>query len=246
MKGMRGLQAAVGLLTTIPVPDAIDPRLGIPFFPVLGTALGGIVALVAYACGGVMGWPMGGAVLAVLVMTLLTGALHVDGLADAADACGVYGVPEKLRVMRDPHVGSFGVAAIVLTLFFKIASIQALIQHASFWWMVLPLAMSRTAQVLTLAALPYIRDAGKGKLFADATRPHHAVMAVLWTVVLGWVLMQVLSLWVLAGVSLVLVALLLAIKRVYGGITGDLIGAVSELTECAAWGLLVLVGSSGR
>ena len=241
MKGIKGLQAAVGLLTTVPVPVGIDPCCGIPWFPMLGTALGGVVALVMYGCGTLLGWHTGGAVLAVGVMVVLTGALHVDGLADAADSCGVRGIEEKLRVMRDPHVGSFGVAAIVLTTLFKMVSIQTLSQQAFILWMILPCALSRAAQVLTLVTLPYIREAGKGKVFSDAVRPVHAVFAVLWCIGLGWWLMNGVVVWVLAGVGLVLAALLLAIKRVYGGITGDLIGAVSELTECATWGLLVLI-----
>lgn len=241
MRAAQGLQAAMGLLTTIPVAAGDDPRRGIPYFPVVGTLLGGMVALVAYLCGAVLGWHTGGAVLAVGLMTVLTGALHLDGLADSADACGVHSIADKLRVMKDPHVGSFGVAAIVLSILFKVVAIHTLSIQSCFMWMILPCALSRAAQVLTLVSLPYIREAGKGKVFSEGARSGHAVIALLWSVALAWYLMAMNSLWVLSGVGLVLAAMFLSMKRVYGGITGDLIGAVSEISECVTWGLLVLV-----
>jgi adenosylcobinamide-GDP ribazoletransferase len=108
-------------LTRIPVPGVadfspLDLSRSAPWFPAVGLVVGAVVALVAFALGHRS--PALGAVLGVLAWVWLTGAMHLDGLADLSDALGAaHRDPQRfLAVLADPHVGTFGIASIVLVL----------------------------------------------------------------------------------------------------------------------------------
>lgn len=242
----KGLHAAIGLLTTIPTRGETDARLGLPYFSVIGSLLGGVMAASVWAMGHKLGWHLGAAVLAVGLMTLLTGALHLDGLADSADACGVQCLEEKLRVMKDPHVGTFGVVAIGLALLFKVASLQALSSQGLWLWALLPCTLSRAAQVIALLALPNLRAAGKARLFSDSVKPWHALVATLWAVGMTVAILRWDTLVLIPATALVLGLILHRIFKIFGGVTGDLVGAVSEMTEAWVWGCLAVMALSAE
>jgi len=238
----RGGLAAVGFLTRVPVRrrlDARDVALGVPFFPLVGAAVG----LVAGGAG-VLLHPhvpaLAAAGVVVGVELVLTGGMHVDALADTADAAGAHTRERALEIMRDPRIGSFGASALVVDLLVRAAAIAALLDTGgAMTALVAAGALSRAAALPLAAGLPYARaEGGPGSVLSGRTSWPAAAAGV--AVGLGLSLVAgidgLAAAGAAAGVALILA---LVFRRWLGGVTGDSLGAVTELAGTAA--LLVLV-----
>jgi adenosylcobinamide-GDP ribazoletransferase len=165
-------------------------------------------------------------------IALLTGGLHLDGLADSADGLLVAGSRERrLEIMRDPRLGTFGVVALVLVLLADVAVLQRLGVHAALPALVAAGAFSRLAMLAVLVALPYVRTEGLGRAAEGRGRCDLALGVLLAApaLLLGWP-RAALGL-VVAAVAAAAVAAL-AHNRI-GGATGDVYGAVSEVAQLA-------------
>ena len=201
------------------------------FFPLVGLVLGICYALAAWLLVYFVGMRTLTAVLLLILPLLLTGGLHADGFMDTAD--GVFSGRErecKLEIMKDSRVGSFGVVSFVLLMFLQFALLldmhPFLLVPALF---IMPI-IGRMAMVLAIACFPYARADGMGKTFADMADRKTIVTASVMTVVF------VLPCGLLASVALmlgILFALLFcrAMTTTLGGVTGDVYGAVTVLTE---------------
>jgi adenosylcobinamide-GDP ribazoletransferase len=235
--------AALRFLTRLPVPgpplEVRDLGRALAFFPVAGAALGGLVA----GAGWLLQPRLAPGVLAALLVTLLaglTGALHLDGLADVADGLGG-GHGDRARtlaIMRDSRIGAFGAAALVLVLLVKVAAVAELLRRGGTGWALLCApVLSRTAAVPLVVLLPYARPDGLGRAFHEGGGPRELVIAAgLALVALGGAAAGgvgvVLVLPAVAGLAAAgLVAL--ACRRRLGGLTGDVYGAAIELAEAA-------------
>jgi adenosylcobinamide-GDP ribazoletransferase len=240
---VSGAAAAVAFLTRIPIGRAVaidgdDVARAGPAFPIVGAAIGAVVGGTAAVLVG----PLSSLLAAAVALTagvVLTGALHLDALADTADALGASSCgpdPERaLAVMRDPRIGAFGAAAIGLDLLVKVAALSTLALDRQ----ALPLAvaagaLSRVTPVILAAVLPYARrGAGAGAALTRGGRGRAAIgtmVAIAIAVAVAGVRGGELS-----GVALALtVALGLGFRRWLGGVTGDLLGAALELTETVA------------
>ncbi|HVU78559.1 MAG TPA: adenosylcobinamide-GDP ribazoletransferase, partial [Gaiellaceae bacterium] len=132
MSELRAAAAAVTFLTRVPLPrlrlDGGDVARAVVWFPLVGGALGAVVGVVAWAGTHVVP-PTLAAALGVTVGVVLTGALHLDALADTADALGGTSRGRALEIMRDHSVGAFGAAALGLDLIVRIVAIGALAGH---------------------------------------------------------------------------------------------------------------------
>jgi adenosylcobinamide-GDP ribazoletransferase len=208
----------VGFLTRIPLGVAFDgedvARAG-PYFPVVGAGIGALTGALARR------W---NPALALVGETLLTGALHLDALADSADALGSTDRERALEIMRDSRIGSFGTAAMCLDLMVRATALgdcDAPIRAA-----VGAGALSRAVPVVLAAALPYARPSGTAAAFSRGSRARAAVAAGL-----GLAISRDL------GAVAVATAVGLASAGFWhhklGGITGDSLGASIELTEAA-------------
>jgi len=237
-----GLRSALAFLTVIPVADArgrAGERLGRAYFPAVG-------ALVGLAAGGVFAGvsalataPLA-AIAAVATLAILTGGLHLDGLADAAD--GVLGgsAPQRrLEIMRDSRVGSFGVIALVLLLGGEVAALTALPMPRALVALVVAGALSRWAMLGLVALLPYARPSGLG---SAAGGPHRLLDLLLGTGIAALILLLDWRRAALAAALVVLTALAVAAvaRRRIGGATGDVYGAAAELCELAALAAFVV------
>jgi adenosylcobinamide-GDP ribazoletransferase len=190
------------------------------------------------------------AALAIASLTLVTGAFHEDGLADAADGLGGGSTPERrLEIMKDSRIGSYGGAALVLAYALRIAALAELIARlgpsGAGAAVVLAAALSRTAGLLLMTLLPPARMAGSSYAVG---RPDGGVVAVAWAIcaALGLAAALVSSLPFLGVVLAFLLAAGIALAmtklsaRLIGGHTGDIGGAVQQLAEVAATlGLLI-------
>ena len=233
---IRSLRAAVSFLTVIPVANADGSpgeRLGRAYFPAIG-ALIGLVAGVAYVVFAGATTPLLGAAVAVAVLALMTGALHLDGLADSIDGLMAHGdAGRRLEVMRDPRLGSYGVTAIAVVLLLAVAAIASMSPLRALAGLVIAGALSRLATLGIITFVPYVRPAGLGVAAWDERRRglDLAVGAASATVVclLDWKRALV----AIPIVALVGVTLAVAARRRVGGATGDICGAVAELGQLA-------------
>jgi adenosylcobinamide-GDP ribazoletransferase len=233
---------ALQFLSSLPIrlPGMPEPgELGrsLLFYPLVGLLFG----VILWA----MNWLLQGtpallhAALLLSVWVLLSGGLHLDGLADSADAwLGGFGDRERtLTIMKDPRSGPIAVVTLVLVLLLKFTALLALIgQPDSLALIIVPL-IGRSALLGLFLTTPYVRAGGLGQALADHL-PRSAGRQVLAVSALACVLIAGLS-GVLAVVLAVLgfVWLRQVMLRRLGGTTGDTAGAMLELLEVA-----VLVG----
>jgi adenosylcobinamide-GDP ribazoletransferase len=229
---VAGLRLAVSWLTVVPVRatrvDRDVARTAIALAPLVGLAIGfaaaGLLTLLDLA-----GTPRALAgVLTVAFLALATRGLHLDGLADTADGLGSYGPPDRaLAIMRDGPVGPFGVVALVLTLGAQAAAVD------DWQALVLAVAAGRVAFTVCCHAVPPARPDGLGALVA-ATQP--VAVPLLWT---AGLLAAAALVHPWRGPVAVVVATGLVLllrwhtRRRFGGLTGDVLGAASELATTA-------------
>jgi adenosylcobinamide-GDP ribazoletransferase len=204
-----------------------------PLFPLVGALIGALGAL-AFALASALGLPPAlAALLAVAVQILVTGGLHEDGLADLADGLGGGRTrADKLAIMRDPRVGSFGALALIMVTLARILALAALAEPALVAAALIAAgAASRAALPALMAALPAARPGG---LAAGAGRPHplRATAALAIATLVGFLLLPAPA--VVLGLLLALVVLLglaALAQRQLGGQTGDVLGAAQQLSE---------------
>lgn len=238
---------ALGFLTILPVPQRlmqdISPRdlaASLGLYPLVGCILGTLCLCVAYPLCTVVPLPIL-AVLMALLLAVLTRFFHLDGLADLADGLwGGYTMERRLEIMKDSHTGSFGAAAISLILLLKSASFFSLLTLHAWPALVMVPTLSRYAVVLAAYGSRYARkEGGLGRAFLDHVKLQDLVAASL----LGAAISASASVVLAAPMFITAVVCGWSLKRLahrmLGGVTGDVLGAVNELTEAV---LLMLAG----
>jgi adenosylcobinamide-GDP ribazoletransferase len=242
-RAARAAAAALTFLTIVPLGrwyrlDERDVARGAVFFPVVGAGIGGVVGVTAVALEDVLPVFVAAA-LAIAVETVLTGAIHVDALADTADGLGARTRERALEVMRDAHIGAFGAVALVIDLVVKVAAVVAALElEHTVLLLVGAWAAGRSAP-LALALLPYARSGpGSGRTLTDGARIPILLAGLVLGIAVAVVAAGGRSAALLgAGAVSVLVCALVARAR-FGGVTGDVLGAAVEITTT-----LVLVGA---
>jgi adenosylcobinamide-GDP ribazoletransferase len=234
----RAPLAAIAFLTRVPVGrlttvDAADIARGAPLFPLVGAAVGGAAGLFADLL--VPGLPpvVAGA-LAVGLAALLTGAMHLDALADTADALGATTRERALEIMRDHAVGAFGAVALIVVCLVDASAIGALAGSGDAMVAGAVSGGVGRAAILPLAfLLPYARSgSGQGAVLEGLRLP-----GVLAGVALAGALIALGGLpgFAALGAGAVTAAVLLLFFRAWlGGMTGDTLGASAKLCETAS------------
>lgn len=239
------LAAAIIFLTRIPIrwrgewPADLDER-AMAWFPIVGAFIGGIGGAVFWTATAVGLTPELAALITVAALVWLTGALHEDGLADMADGLGGgRDKARKLEIMKDSRIGTYGAAALLLSLGAKIAALAALAApHEAALALIGAHAFSRGLLPALKAALP---DARADGLAAAMGRPNSArvLVAAVIGLTLAATVLGKLDLPGLGPLPVILAAtappLLLAwmAKRQIGGVTGDILGACQQAAEVA-------------
>lgn len=243
MAVIHELAGAIAFLTRIPVAG-VDGRAPLhrlaAWFPVAGLLVGALAAG-AYWLAAAAGLPPAGAAWAAIVTEMaITGALHLDGLADTADGLGGRTPERRLEIMKDPRLGSFGGVALLLALGGRGVLLAALPGARAVQSLVLVHAVCRWAPVWALARYPYARlTGGTGSAFSGAGW-REMLLAACTALPAVWLLggIRGLAAFAVSGLAGVCAAAYMA--RKLGGITGDVCGAVAEVSLLA--GLLVLAG----
>jgi adenosylcobinamide-GDP ribazoletransferase len=235
---LRPAVAALSFLTRIPLGrwvqvEADDVARGAWLFPVVGGVVGAAAGLLADVAAGWLPSLAAGA-LAVGAAAVLTGALHLDALADTADALGGRSRKQALEIMRDHAIGAFGATALIVVCILDAALLGMLAETDDAALVGLAAGAAGRASMLPLAfALPYARPGeGQGRLVTGIG----AVTVVLGLgIALGLALPAgAAGLWGAgAAVAAALVLGLIARSR-FGGVTGDVLGAAAKLAETAA------------
>ena len=209
-------------------------------YPVAGLLIGTVLALVYFAAT-LLFSPAVAAVVLIAASLLLTGAIHLDGLADCADA--FYGKRTRsatLRILKDPRIGTMGGAAIGLSLLARYAAFSSL--PGIFILAGLPVIsmFSRTAVLLAMRALPYGRTGGGILSSRPSLSPELVVLAALVSIAST----ALLPIPILAAVLVLAVFWRVSWNKI-GGCTGDVLGASIEIAEIAALVTLVAVAGAG-
>lgn len=234
---IMGLVAALQFLTRIPIRLRREPSLEatVAWFPLAGTIIGLVVGVLGAAM-----WhltpPLVAGALTVAVGLLVTGAFHEDGLADTADGFGGgWTVEQRLEIMKDSRHGTYGVAAMCTSIVVRILAFGSLTGPA----VVVAAAVTahtaaRMAAVAVAATFPFASHRGLGADYGRRTSPMRAIAGltggtIVVAMAVGW--------WVAFIVPVVCVAALavglLAVRKI-GGVSGDVLGAVEQVAECAA------------
>lgn len=237
--------AALQFLTLAPpvvhrpfTPDEMGRAVG--FFPLIGLLLGALLTVAELGLAVI--FPDGVAVALLLgLWVAATGALHLDGLLDTCDGLfGGYDHQTRLDIMRDERVGAFALAGGVLLLLTKYASLVALPDRTAA--LLLAPALGRWSMSLTVVGFPYARPAGLGRTMKDRAGARQGLLATgLALAVAGGVART----WGLVALAVALATAALGARFVMArlpGLTGDVYGALCELSEVAV--LLLLVAAS--
>jgi adenosylcobinamide-GDP ribazoletransferase len=232
---MKPLAAALGFLSVFPLPACWQEQAALarslPYFPVVGLVFG--VAAAALAGGlAVLLPPAPAGALLVIALALLSGGLHVDGLADTADGFFSSRPKERiLEIMRDSRTGPMGAAAVACVLLLKCAAVASMPPH---WFVraafLMPLA-GRCSIVLVMTWLTYARPGGGLATVFGSARSWHALWAAALLGGSGWFVAGWRG---LAATALVIIATAMLSRwswRKIGGYTGDTLGATCEIVE---------------
>jgi adenosylcobinamide-GDP ribazoletransferase len=236
----RGLRLAVSWLTVLPVgtPVAVDralARQALYWAPVVGAGLGVLVAGLLSALHALGAPSLLAGLTGVAALAGLTRGMHLDGLADTADGLGCYGGPRRaLEVMRDGASGPFGVVAVVLVTSMQAAALGALAETGRLIPVMLAMVAGRAAfSWCARTGVPAARPAGLGALVAGSQPP--ALPGAWLAVLLAGGLVAIPGRPWQAPLALALAALAVRTlsahtHRRLGGLTGDVLGATTELT----------------
>ncbi|MDD9945471.1 MAG: adenosylcobinamide-GDP ribazoletransferase [Myxococcales bacterium] len=231
---LSGLPTAVALLTTIPIRQdrATDVGAAVPWFPAVGGLIGALSLALVVTAGPAIPSHVS-AILVVALVALLTGGLHLDGVADTFDALGGgRGDPARaLAIMRDSRIGAHGAVALQLVLLAKVLAAEALIDRGQTFALLLAPLFSRFAVIPCVAFFNSARTDGLAHGLKSQLRAVHTPLSALWpaAAIVWWP-----HAWIpaVAAVSVAL-ALCVWLCRRLGGLTGDVYGASIELSETA-------------
>jgi adenosylcobinamide-GDP ribazoletransferase len=239
---MNAFIASLQFITTIPLgqPRPFDPKGIIIHFPLVGLAIGLGLALFDQIASALWA-PLVAGVLDVVLLAAVTGAFHLDGLADTAD--GLYGHHERekaLAIMKDSRVGAMGLVVVACVLLVKAATIGS-IAHGRFLVLMIVPAYARSAMMVGMRFLPYARGKeGTGSPFFEtplsAMDFKYVAAPVALSLFLGWRGLLLNLFFVIATTALIRLY-----RKKLAGITGDLLGAMTEILEAVLF-LAVCVG----
>jgi adenosylcobinamide-GDP ribazoletransferase len=233
------IAVAFQFLTRLPLPQVAFAPDGlaraVKFFPLVGLAIGSGAALLEKMLAPHLGRPAS-AVAILLYLVLITGCLHEDGLADVADSTGGWSVEQRLAILRDSRVGSYGVAALALSLLSRAVLLAGLPLEHFTAYLISAHVLSRWSTLPLSYYLPPARDSeGQGARIAGLTSAASLIAGSIFTIATVVVALRKAAIAPL--LSAILVSLLSSFfyMRRFGGITGDCFGATNQLTEIAVY-----------
>jgi adenosylcobinamide-GDP ribazoletransferase len=237
---IKDLVSALRFLTILPVGKSDEPPRPrvVPFFPLAGLGIGAILALVDSALQEIFSLYIV-SLIDVLLLAVISGALHLDGLADTADGLFSHqGREAALQIMKDSRIGTMGLLALVFVLSIKWAGLSSLNQDRALCLLIIP-AYARGAFSIAICFLDYLRpEGGTAKPFFSAKGGKQGLIWLLAPAALA-LLLGLRGLFLTLAFIGIVALVTLFYKKKMGGVTGDMLGALGEVTEallflCAA------------
>ncbi|UCC16822.1 MAG: adenosylcobinamide-GDP ribazoletransferase [Dehalococcoidales bacterium] len=243
---------ALRFLTVFRIPGgrtetADDMGRSTIWFPAIGLIIGAILALTNWVFSLFLPAIVTSS-LTIVILVIITGAMHLDGFADTCDGlAGNKPAEERWKVMHDSRTGAFGVAGLILLLLVKFALLNSIPQTFISSVLVVMPVIGRWSMVYAIAMYPYARNEGLGKAFKDGVTLTRLVIATLITLGLSIVLAwwadvdyyYIVGFGVMVVIWILIVAVSAYFRRKFVGLTGDTYGAINELAETG----VLLIGS---
>ena len=232
---MRSFLIALQFLTIFPVKiksEIKNEELGLSlfYFPLVGLVIGLVLSSSATLFSFLPVLVKG--VLILIVSVIITGGIHLDGFVDTCD--GFYGNKPKekiLEIMRDSRIGAMGAMGLILLLLFKFSLIVNL-SSVILWKALIEMAVfSRWSQVLACKITSCARQEGKAKYFIEYSDKKILILGGVFTVALFLLMARLNGIFLFVFPFLCVLLFIQYIKRRIGGMTGDTIGAISEIAE---------------
>lgn len=233
---MNSFLTALRFLTILPLPGKREVSLGdagksLVFFPVVGLLIGASLAFLSRLLRYLLPTSVVSA-LSVTFLAAVSGFLHMDGFIDTCDSmAGHKTAEERLRMMKDTHVGAFGVAGGALLLLLKYASLNSLPSLILTRTLLITPAISRWLVVFAVFAYPYARPHGLGAAFKQGLTPLRFALATGSTILFVLLLAGPAGLIVTFGAWLIALTASAYFKSRLTGLTGDSYGAINEIAE---------------
>ncbi|MEK6714530.1 MAG: adenosylcobinamide-GDP ribazoletransferase [Candidatus Omnitrophota bacterium] len=244
---MAAFLIALQFLTIIPIktPRAKDDELAAScvFFPLAGLVIGLILFIADKALRSTLyASPLVSSTIVVILSALISGGLHLDGLADTFDALSVNrDRAGKLEVMRDSHIGTMGVLALINVMLLKILFLSETGSFIKFPALLSMCALSRWTQVFCIHGFSYARDSGKAKVFFSAMNNRIFLVAGFITLLLSILLLWLNGIYLFLAVTIFAFLLGKFFSSRFGGLTGDTLGAINEIIEVLVLFILIIL-----
>lgn len=232
---VRGFLVAISFLTIVPLgikekATRKDIKISIPFFPVAGLFIG-FLLYVFYLIFENVFPPFLTDALIILLWVIITGAMHLDGVADTID--GFYAGStrdEILRIMRDPHTGAMGTIGLFVFILLKFAGIHSLPQDIKPGSLLLVPTIARGFLFIPAYFLPYAREGGTGRDFVDGVKRWHIIIFFMLSILFVLPFGKKGPALVSANIFVILLFALYCKKKL-NGLTGDCLGFLCETLE---------------
>lgn len=238
---LKNIYIAFLFLTRIPMPkidsiSAEDNGRALLFFPWVGLAIG----LLLWGFASAFGLLLPANVVAALIIAVwaaITGGLHLDGLADSADAWLAGGNTERsLDIMKDPRCGAAAVISVVCLLLLKFSALSELLSTGCYWPLIFIPMLARCGSQLLLLCTPYARPEGLGRDFNDhAPKSLIKIQLVVLACITAIFIMLAFSLYSVVIIAIIAALIFYSLRRLMiqrlGGATGDTAGALVEVLE---------------
>ncbi len=235
---MSGLLLAARYLTIVPLPDPGPPSRGglgraAGWFPVVGAILGLLLVVADWLTTRLFP-PLLAALLTVTVWKFFTGGLHLDGLADCLDGLMGRDREQRLAIMRDSRIGTFGAVGLILFLLLEIVAVADLPPAQRWRVLVMAPAVARAAPAVLARLFGAARADGQGAAFVAGVSVMGACLALAVAVLVSFATLGALGLAAAAVALMVAIVAAWLLARRLGGLTGDVLGAAVESAELTA------------
>ena len=240
---------ALQFLTVIPSPFRRQPEprqlaASLSYFPIVAIIIGAVVFLANWGLVALFP-PTVSAALTLAVWVLLSGALHLDGLIDCCDGLAGGTPARRLEIMADSRVGTYGIVGVCIVLLVKYAAIVSLPATGRLEALLLVPMLGVWAMVFALFAFPYVRKDGLGRHFKVGANIYRFALATLLTLAAAIGLARWQGVILMAITGLIALGMGYFFKVRLRGLTGDVYGAIKEVSEAIVLALFPVILNLG-
>ncbi len=243
---MQRLISALRFLTILPFKSEQakeeDFSSQVSYFPVIGLILGLLLAGLNLLLTNILPYPLLNSIIIVITLIVITGALHLDGLADTFDALsGTHKRETALKIMRDPHIGTMGVLALICVVLLKVAIIFSLSPQTKPLALIFMCTLSRWSLMMPIYLFNYARDDGKAKIFFKGRQIERFISFALIILFTCLISLGARGLALFTAVTACTYFYNLKIINRLDGVTGDTLGTQVELNEALILMIFILL-----